>query len=169
MAAVDSTTSCVAKPAGGDGPKVSPLNFLTAQSARFGQWDVAIFKPVCTAREYLWNGAKRTSHRFQCMLVSTADPTQYVLGDSHGQGMTEQKANQLKQKFKEGLVFRMSKVVLATNVNQQYNNTPKTEVVSMQNTTWSPVLSTGSKSIKPEPSIPIAASMGIGREQLFDG
>ena len=65
-------------------------------------------------------------------------------------------------------MFRMSKVVLATNVNQQYNNTPKTEVVSMQNTTWSPVLSTGSKSIKPEPSIPISASMGIGREQLFD-
>ena len=168
MAAEDNTTSCVDQPAGGHGPKVSPLNHLTAQSARFGHWEVAVFKPVGTAREYLWDGMKRTSHRFQCMLVSTADPTQYVLGDSHGKGMSEEKRNQLEAKFKEGLVFRMSKVVLATNVNQQYNNTPKTEVVSMQHTTWSPVLSTAAKRTKPEPGIPIAASMGIGREQLFD-
>ena len=91
-----------------------------------------------------------------------------MLGDSHGKGMSEEKRNQLEAKFKEGLVFRMSKVVLATNVNQQYNNTPKTEVVSMQHTTWSPVLSTAAKRTKPEPGIPIAASMGIGREQLFD-
>ena len=168
MAAEDKPTTSVDKPADRHGPKVSPLNFLTAHSARFGHWEAAIFKPAATAREYLWNGEKRTSHRFQCMLVSTADPAQYVLGDSHGKGMSEEKANQLKQKFKEGLVFRMSKVVFATNVNQQYNNTPKTEVVSMQHTTWNPVLSTGSKNIMPEPGIPIAASMGIGREQLFD-
>ena len=38
----------------------------------------------------------------------------------------------------------------------------------MQHYTWSLVLSMGSKSILPEPGIPIAASMGIGREQLFD-
>ena len=168
MAAKGTTAGCVDKPADGNNSKLSPLNHLTAQSARFGLWEVAVFKPSSTARQYVWDGKPRTSYHFQCMLVSTADPTQYVLGDSHGKGVTEEKTNQLKAKFKEGLVFRMSKVVLATNVNQQYNNTPKTEVVSMQNTTWNAVLSSGAKIMKPQPGIPIAASMGIGREQLFD-
>ena len=69
------------------GPKLSPLSYLTTQSARFGVWEVAIFNPTARAREYMWNQEKRTSYSFQCMLVLTADPTQYVLGDSHGKGM----------------------------------------------------------------------------------
>ena len=81
------------------GPKLSPLSYLTTQSARFGVWEVAIFNPTARTREYIWNQEKRTSYSFQCMLVSTADPTQYVLGDSHGKGMNAVKLNGLKNKF----------------------------------------------------------------------
>ena len=66
----------------------SPLSYLTAQSARFGRWEVLIFNPTARTREYLWEGKKRTTFHFQRMLVSTADPTVYVLGDSHGKGMS---------------------------------------------------------------------------------
>ena len=110
-----------------------------------------IFNPTARKREYMWQSQKRTGFNFQCMLVSTEDPTQYMLGDAHGKGMNEVKLNQLKDKFKPGLVFHMSKIAFAENTNQQYNSTPKTEVVSMLNTTWSPVLLSAGKPNIAEP------------------
>ena len=137
--------------------KHSPLSHLTAQSARFGRWEVVIFNPKARTREYLWDGEKRTSYHFQCMLVSTADPTLYVLGDSHGRGMNEATLRTMTGRFKPGLVFHMSKIAFAENTNQQYNSTPKTEVISMLSTTWSPVLTSAAKPKMPEPRIPIVA------------
>ena len=93
------------------GPNLSPLSYLTTQSARFGVWEVAIFNPTVRTQEYIWNQEKRTSYSFQCMPVSTADPTQYVLGDSHGKGMNAVKLNELKNKSMLGLVFHMTHVV----------------------------------------------------------
>ena len=153
-----------AKPAA----KFTPLSHLTAHSARFGLWEVMVFNPIASEREYIWDKQQRTSYTFQTKLVSTADPTQYMLGDSHGKGMNKAKLKQLKDKFKHGLVFHMSKVVFADNTKKQYNSTPKSEVVSMLNTTWSPVLGSAGKPIMPEPGIPIVASMGINSEQQFD-
>ena len=97
-----------------DGEKIkhSPLSHLTAQSARFGRWEVVIFNPKARTREYLWDGKKRTSYLFECMLVSTADPTLYVLGDSHGRGMNEATLRAMTARFKPGLVFEMSKEFL---------------------------------------------------------
>ena len=134
----------------------------------FGLWEVAVFNPNGHKRPYMWDKQRRVAFSFQCMLVSTADPTQYMLGDSHGKGNNETKLNQLKDRFKLGLVFHMSKIVFADNMNQQYNSTPKTEVVSMLSTTWSPVLVSAGKPKIPEPAIPIVQSMGIEREQHFD-
>ena len=52
------------------------------------------------------------------VLVSTADPTQYVLGDSHGKGMNAVKLNELKNKFMPGLVFHMTHAVFADNMKK---------------------------------------------------
>ena len=153
----ESNAAKLAKPA----PTFSPLSHLTAQSARFGRWEVLIFNPTARTREYVWQGTKRTSHHFQCMLVSTADPTLYVLGDSHGKGMTATALKTMENKFKAGLVFEMSKVVFADNTKAQYNSAPKLEVVSMLNTSWNPVLVSAEKPKTPEPAIPVAESMGI--------
>ena len=166
--ATDATTAAPQASGSGDGRKFSPLSHLTTQSARFGIWEVSIFNPTARARQYMWNQEKRTSYNFQCMLVSTADPTQYVLGDSHGKGMNEARLKQLQDKFKLGLVFHMSKVVFAENTKQQYNSAPKTEVVSMLNTTWSSVLVSAGKPKMAEPAVPVAESMSIEREQHFD-
>ena len=152
----------------GKAPTFSPLSHLTGQSARFGRWEVVIFNPTARTREYLWQGKQRTAYNFQCMLVSTADPTLYVLGDSHGKGMTEATLKNMADKFKPGLVFEMSKVVFADNVKTQYNSAPKMEVVSMLNTSWNPVLASAGKPRMPEPAIPVAESMGIEHEQHFD-
>ena len=119
-AAAQASTSSADKSAA----KLSPLSYLTGQSARFGLWEVTIFNPMGRIRSYLWNKEQRTSYSFQCMLVSTADPKQYVLGDSHGRGMNDKSLKMLKEKFKPGLVFHMSKVVFAENTKQQYNSAP---------------------------------------------
>ena len=55
----------------------------------------------------------------------------------------------------------MSKVVFVDNVKQQYNSAPKTEVVSMRQTTWTSILNQTGKPKMPEPNVPIAESMGI--------
>ena len=148
--------------------KFLPLSHLTAQSARFGLWETIIYNPTANSRQYTYGKETRTSHHFQCRLVSAADPSQYVLGDSHGKGINAEKLKHLEEKFKPGLVFSMSKVVLAENMKQQYNSAPKSEIVSMINTTFSPMLVSVGKPKMPEPAIPVAASMGIGREQQFD-
>lgn len=171
--ATTTSTGGAAKPAGsgegGNKQKFSPLSHLTAQSARIGLWEMMIYNPTATSRTYLWEGKQRTSHAFQCMLLSTADPTQYILANSHGKGITEQKTKELAAKFKHGLVFTMRKVVLADNTKRQYNSAPKTEVVCMAKTTFDPVLVVSAgKPNMPEPAIPIAASMCIHREQHFD-
>ena len=144
------------------------MSHLTAQSARIGFWEVVIFNPRATKRKYLYGKEERTSFSFQCMLVSTTDPSQYILGDSHGKGMNAEKLRSLENTFKPGLVFAMNKVVFTDNAKQQYNSAPKTEVVSMTSTTFNPVLVSAGKPKMPEPGIPVAASMGIGREQQFD-
>ena len=71
-------------------PTMSPLAHLTSQSAAFGQWGVLIFAPDAQEREYIYQKKKSTAYNFCCLLVSTQDPTQYVLGESRGQGMSAQ-------------------------------------------------------------------------------
>ena len=63
---------------------MSPLAHLTSQSAAFGLWEVLIFAPDAAEREYIYQGKKRTAYNFRCLLVSTKEPTQYVLGESRG-------------------------------------------------------------------------------------
>ena len=133
----DSNAAKLAKPA----RTFSPLSHLTAQSARFGCFEVVICNPTARTREYLWEGKKRTSHHFQCKLVSTADPTVYVLGDSHGKGMSATALKNMAEKFRPGLVFEMSKVVFADNTKTQYNSAPKLEVVCMLSTYLEPGVS----------------------------
>ena len=65
-------------------PKMSPLSHLTSQSAAFGLWEVLIFAPDAQEREYIYQKQRRTAYNFRCLLVSTQDPTAYVLGESRG-------------------------------------------------------------------------------------
>jgi len=82
--------------------------------------------------------------------------------------MNAQVLKDMSKRFKQGRVFRMTKPSFVSNVKQQHNNAPKSEVVSMLHTTWAPVLSSAAKPTMAEPSIPIAMCLSIIREQLFD-
>ena len=173
MAEVVANTSSAAKPVGSSADnntrKFLPLSHLNEQSARVGLWEVMIYNPKENSHTYLWEGKERKSHGFQCTLVSTQDPKQYILADSHGKGVTESIAKALLTKFKPGLVFSMSKVVLATNTKRQFNSAPKSEIVCMRQSKFDPVLAVSAgKPDMPEPPVPIAASMSIDHEQQFD-
>ena len=105
---------------------------------------------------------------FVVFLVSTQDPTQYVLGESRGKCKSAQVLKNMAERSKQGLVFRMTKPSFVSNVKQQYNSAPKSEVVSMLHTAFTPILGSAGKPTMPQPSIPIAKCMSINREQQFD-
>ena len=90
-------------------PTMSPLSHLTSQSAAFGLWEVLIFAPDAQECEYIYQKQKRTAYNFRCLLVSTQDPTAYVLGESRGKGMSAQVLKDMSKRFKQGLAFRMKK------------------------------------------------------------
>ena len=157
MTEIVANTSSAAKPAESSADnnprKFLPLSHLNAQSARVGLWEVMIHNPKETSHTYLWDGQERKTHGFQCTLVSTQDPRQYILADSHGKGMTESITKALAAKFQPGLVFSMSKVVLYTKVAQ------KSATVCMRQTKFDPVLAiSAGKPDVPEPPVPSAAS-----------
>ena len=116
-------TSSVAKPAVTPNEKgsanLSPFAHLTKNSARLIQCQVVVYHPTARSRKYMYQSQERVSHHFQCFLVSTSDLSEYMLGDAHGKGMTEAKLTQLKERFKPGLVFHMSKIHFANNVPRQ--------------------------------------------------
>ena len=156
--------SCVEKPR-----QFLPLSHLNAQSARVGSWEVKVWEPKDISRDYLWQGQQRRTHGFQCTLVSTKDPKEYILATSHGKGVTAQMTKAFVDRFKHGLVFAMSKVVLAENSKRQYNSAPKAETVCVRLTRFDPVLlSTDTNFAMPEPFVPIAESMNINTEQHFE-
>ena len=74
----------------------------------------------------------------------------------------------LSAKYTTGLLFNLSKVALSDNVRVQYNSAPKTEVVNMLSSTFSPILSSALKPTIPEPGIPLSSCMSISKEQQFD-
>ena len=157
MTEIVANTSSAAKPAESSADnnprKFLPLSHLNAQSARVGLWEVMIHNPKENSHTYLWDGQERKTHGFQCTLVSTQDPRQYILADSHGKGMTESITKALAAKFQPGLVFSMSKVVLYTKVAQ------KSATVCMRQTKFDPVLAiSAGKPDVPEPPVPSAAS-----------
>ena len=157
MTEIVANTSSAAKPAESSADnnprKFLPLSQLNAESARVGLWEVMIYNPKENSHTYLWDGQERKTHGFQCTLVSTQDPRQYILADSHGKGMTESITKALAAKFQPGLVFSMSKVVLYTKVAQ------KSATVCMRQTKFDPVLAiSAGKPDVPEPPVPSAAS-----------
>ena len=157
MTEIVANTSSAAKPAESSADnnprKFLSLSHLNAQSARVGLWEVMIHNPKENSHTYLWDGQERKTHGFQCTLVSTQDPRQYILADSHGKGMTESITKALAAKFQPGLVFSMSKVVLYTKVAQ------KSATVCMRQTKFDPVLAiSAGKPDVPEPPVPSAAS-----------
>ncbi len=127
-----------------------------------------VWDPKDISRDYLWEGTKRHSNGFRCKFVSVQNPKHYIMGDSHAKGTSAEKVRELVNKFQHGLVFTMSKVVLAENIQRQYNSAPKSEVVCVRRTKFDPVLASAGKPNMPEPPVAIAASMSINNEQHFD-
>ena len=147
---------------------ICPLAHLTTQSAAFGEWEVLIYAPESAEREYMFQGKPRTSYTFRCLLVSTKEPTHYVLGESRGKAMNPQVLKDLMNKFRQGLVFHMTKPSFVSNVKQQYNSAPKCEVVVMMQTTFTPVLRRAGHPTMLEPSIPIYERAPHGRLRMAD-
>ena len=88
-----------------------PLSMLTPKNGNLGAWEVCIACPLLHKGK--WKdpkGVEKPFIRFECVLVSLHDPTQYCLGEvrsARGSALTPEQA---VPKFQDKLCFRISSV-----------------------------------------------------------
>ena len=151
-------------------PASLPLSEMNVRSAALGSWEVAVFGPKVRTYTYTWEGKPRTGATFGTMLVSVDDPMQYCCAEVKANPAKEAAVlNKAKEKFKEGLVFKLSKVSLASNVKKQYVNTPLQLVVNLRNTDSTSLLKVlKASAAQPAPPNSVADCIGILSNQQFD-
>ena len=108
--------------------KSQTLPELNQRSAALGSWDVSTFRPHIHKYKYTpKNGTgEKDGADFRCIFVSISDPSQYVCA-YQSKGMRSDDMNPLieaRDKFKQNLKFKLSKVALEASAKQQYLHTP---------------------------------------------
>ena len=145
----------------------TPMIQLSPQNAKRGTWEVAIAMPRMETYSYDWQGASRTTEVFRCFLVSTSEPAVYCLGEVKKTKEQKKAHVDALHKFKPGLKFRLSKVVLNTGAKAEYNSTTHKVTVNLLASHLDPLLQ-GSVAFKPEPTISCADCVKIRKFQHFD-
>ena len=145
----------------------TPLNHLSVRTGNLSKWDVSISLPRIEDFEYTWQGEKRKSQVFRCILTSLLDPTIYCLAEvrkEKGQSDTLEKA---MNTYKDNLHFRMSKVVLSSKDKPEYNSTKHKVCVDLSKTTMEPLLQSA-RSALPHPGVTCADCQAFKSLQAFD-
>ena len=88
------------------------------RSAQCATWDVGVYRPGI--EQYTNPTSGNPGATFRCMLVSLPDPTSYVAGEVNIPGADNQKIQAATNKYKDELLFNISKVLLKPNSKQQY-------------------------------------------------
>ena len=170
----DNAAKLAAAKAGGSDAKPAntglPLAELNVRSAAFASWEVQVYNAKMRKYTYVWEGKQRQGANFTCMLVSTADPTQYCLGEAKpNKGGDQTPLQQAAAKFKDDLTFTLSKVALFKDAKKQYINTSVEHVIDLRATNASPVLQTASlRHCQPAPPNDVAQAVHITTGQQFD-
>ena len=149
-------------------PGVVELHELQPRSAPFGTWEVAVYHPEIYEYSYQWNGKAVQQRVFRCMLVSTTKPHAYCVGEVRGGKARPQAREEALEKFKEGLIFRISKVALGKEGKKQYMHAPHKVVVDLGSTQAVPVQARPGAHLVPAPATTVAECAGFSMDQQFD-
>ena len=149
-------------------PGVVELHELQPRSAPFGTWEVAVYHPEIYEYSYSWNGKTLQQRVFRCMLVSTTKPHAYCVGEVRGGKARPQAREEALEKFKEGLIFRISKVALGKEGKKQYMHAPHKVVVDLGSTRAVPVMPRPGAQLVPAPETTVAECAGFTMDQQFD-
>lgn len=144
---------------------------LNQRSASLGTWDVGIFKPTIDEYTYTDKSTKREKKgaAFRCLLVYLPDPTQYAKGEIGMKSQDMKPLEAAKEKFKESITFRMSRVKFQGNTAQEYVHTPQKFVVNLSLTKFDPLVSKVQGGvIQAQPSMTLSEMSDLKQNQRFD-
>ena len=162
-----SAASNPSAPAGGDSEAGNtPLHCLNKSTCSLGKWDVVVYLPRIEEYAYTWDGASRTAKIFRCILVSVHDPSKYCMAEVRKERRSEATLREAESKYKSGLKFRLSKVVL-TDGKPEYIGAPCKITVNLQKSKVQPVLQ-HVEIVRPAPSISCADCISFKQYQAFD-
>ena len=148
-----------------------PLQHLTEQSAGVASWMLTLVKEPRDS-EYKWNKGEKsgTGRKLECILVSE-DGAQYCEGVYKRTGKEPQATEnfqQAKKKFKQGTVWKVSKVALVKQ-NPKYLGCSCKILIDMNMSTFQPVLqSTVKMPTQPAPPEDLATLLNCPEGQVVD-
>ena len=148
-----------------------PLQHLTEQSAGVGSWMLKVIEEP-QEEDYTWNksGKSGVGRKLSCVLVSE-DHTQYCEGVYKKQGKEPQATQNYKQavtKYKNGIVWKVSKVSLAKQ-DPKYLGCSCKVLIDMNTSTFQPVLqSTVKMPNQAAPPHDLATLLQCAKGQIVD-
>ena len=140
---------------------------LSKQSAKIGEFKVIVFKPWKDAFTYEWEGQRRETTAWRCMLVSAADPSLYCMGEFKLNAKNKSAYETHEIANKHGTTLVMSNVALVDNAKTQYNSCSVRVTVNMAMTKRATVFGSTSAA-QPVPKTSVAETKQVRVNQNFD-
>ena len=143
-----------------------PLSMLTPKNGKLGAWEVCIAWPLLHKGK--WKdpqGVEKPFTRFECVLVSLHDPTQYCLGEVRAARSRSLSPEQAEAKFQDKLCFRISDVMFNQG-KPEFNYCSHHAVVNLTTTKLERMLQPA-HSPRPQPDIDCADCLALQRFQAF--
>jgi hypothetical protein len=144
---------------------------LNQRSSQLIQCDVGVYRPIIETWKYQAKATKQDKEgaAFRCILVSMADPKQYITGHVNMKGNSKEPLDKAKEKFKADLQFRISKIALDTTSKQEYIHTPHKSKIDLSKTKADPLLkSKEGDVVRPMPSMTLSECKAFSQNQRFD-
>ena len=128
----------------------APLSELNKKSSTIGEWTLIVHRGTYTDYTYQWGGKDVATSKFECTLVSQ-DGTQYCLGSAKKKKGDVQELKNLQATFKNGTVWKFSKVQLV-DMKREYVSASCKVVIDLRASKRTAVLSAPSMPSAPSPS-----------------
>ena len=117
---------------------------------------------------YQYQGAQRSGTNCLVVLVDVQDPTQYCQAQFKKNTKNVSQFDQAVNKFKDGRRFVMGKVGFADDAKPAYVSCPLKLVVDLSKTRMDTVIGAEDTAVQPTPTLTIASSSSLGKNQFFD-
>ena len=118
-----------------------PLAECNVGNAAIGTWMVRLVTTRAFEHEYMWQGQRKTSKRWECISVSP-DPHQYCISVLRRKGPGRSSVNEFDggmKKYKQGTIWLVSDVAFF-NENPSFVSAPLKNVIDISNTKFAAVL-----------------------------
>ena len=118
-----------------------PLAECNVGNAAIGTWMVRLVTTRAFEHEYMWQGQRKTSKRWECISVSP-DPHQYCISVLRRKGPGRSSVNEFDggmKKYKQGTIWSVSEVAFVKE-NPSFVSAPLKNVIDISNSKFASVL-----------------------------